>query len=92
MKYSKANSLRTQQNIALYGKSARHPVCLAALKLWGLDAKLEEVTKDVVLSEERVNSAKQQKKEVRALLDQFYKDGKQKDVIRAADALRRRMP
>ena len=81
----KANSLRTQRAIARFGKSARHPVCLAALELWELDAELKEA----VQIEKTVNSAKQQKKQARALLDRFYEEGKQKEAIQAAELVRK---
>jgi hypothetical protein len=43
----KANSLRAQQAIARFGKSAGHPLCLAALDLWRLDEELFALSKDV---------------------------------------------
>ena len=84
-----SNSLRTQRFIAQYGKSARHPVCQAALTLWGLDAKLEEVTKETAQTEKIVNNAKQQKEQLRGLYEQFYKGKKQKEVIQAEELLRK---
>ena len=62
MKYAKAHSLRTQQAIARYGKAARHPLCLAALELWRLDAELSKWSKNLVSIEEVLNSAKQMRK------------------------------
>src|SRR6266567_3328278 len=56
VKYAEANSLRTQQAIARFGKSARHPLCLAALEVWKLDEELSMQMKDVVLSEQVLNS------------------------------------
>ena len=88
MKYTKANSLRTQQAIAQYGKAARHPLCLAALGLWRLDAELSEQTKKVAQAWELVNSVKQQRKEAIWLIDQLYKEQKQKEVPQASAILR----
>jgi hypothetical protein len=89
VKYSTANTLRTQQFIAQYGKSARHPVCQAWVILRGFDAKFEEVTKEVAQTEKIVNSAKQQKEQVRGLYEQFYKEeGKQKEVIQGEALMR----
>jgi len=88
VKHATANTLLTQTFIARYGKSARHPVCQAWLTLRVFDAKLEEVTKEVAQTEKIVNSAKRQKKQVRGLYEQFYKEGKQKEVIRAEAFMR----
>ena len=71
MKYSKANTVHTQQFIAQYGKAARYPLCLAALGLWRLDAELSEQTKKVAQAWELVNSVKQQRKEAIWLIDQL---------------------
>jgi len=76
----RANSFRTQQAIAQFGKSARYPVCQAWLGIRVLDAEL----KGAVQFEETINSAKELKKQDRALLDLFYKEGKQREAIRAA--------
>ena len=84
-----ADSLRTRQAIARFGKAARHPLCLAALDLWALDAKSSKLKKDASSTEELLNSAERQKKQARALLDQFYKEGKQKETIEAAAVLRK---
>jgi hypothetical protein len=54
-----------------------------------MDAELEEIMKEAVQIEKTVNSAKQQKKQARALYEQFYKEGKQKEVIQAAELLRK---
>jgi len=88
VKYWKANTLRTQQFIAHYGKSARHPVCQAWLSLRRVDADLEEGIKKAVQIEKIVDSAKREKEQTRALYEQFYKEGKQKEVIQAAAVLR----
>src|SRR5262245_48672810 len=80
MKYGKANSLGTQQDIARYGKSARHPLCLAALDLWRLDEEVSVWTKKVVLREELVNSAKQMKESVHAMIGQFRREQKEKET------------
>jgi hypothetical protein len=52
-----------------------------------MDAELEESMKEAVQIEKTVNSAKQQKKQARALYEQFYKEGKQKEVIQVAALL-----
>ena len=88
MKYSKANTVHTQQFIAQYGKAARYPLCLAALGLWRLDAELSEQTKKVAQAWELVNSVKQQRKEAIWLIDQLYKEQKQKEVPQASAILR----
>jgi hypothetical protein len=85
----KADSLRTQQAISRFGKSARHPLCLAALDLWQLDAELLTRAKEIGVLAEVTSSAKKQKKQARALLDQFYKEEKQKDAIEAAALVRK---
>jgi hypothetical protein len=51
-----------------------------------MDADLEEGMKKALEIDEDVNSAKRQKEQARALYEQFYKEGKQKEVIQA-DAL-----
>jgi hypothetical protein len=89
VKYSKANTLHTQRFIARYGKAARYPVCQAAIRLWGLDADLEEGRKKAEQIEESVNSAKRQKEQVLALYEQFYKEGKQKEVIQVEALLQK---
>jgi hypothetical protein len=76
-----SHSFRTQQFIAHYGKSARHPVCQAWFSLQRFNADLEEGMKKAVQIDEDVNSAKRQKEEVRWMYEQFYKEGKQKEVI-----------
>jgi hypothetical protein len=87
MKYRKANSLRTQQAIARYGKSARHPLCLAALDLWRLDDEVSVWTKGVVLREDLVNSAKQLKERVQAEIAQFRREKKEKEINEASALL-----
>jgi hypothetical protein len=62
--YARANSLRTQQAIARFGKGARHPVCLAWLELAQMEAELSAQRKDVELSRETISEAKQNKQEV----------------------------
>ena len=66
MKYAKAHSLRAQQAVAGYGKAARHPLCLAALDLWRLDAELSAAIKKVGQVEELVNSTKQPRERAEA--------------------------
>jgi hypothetical protein len=80
----KANSLRTQQAIARFGKAARYPVCQAGLQLWQLDAELLKLSKDIVSLSDVLSSARKQKKQAIALYEQFHKEGKQKELIQAA--------
>ncbi len=89
MKYAKANSLRTQQAVAQFGKSARHPLCLAALGLWRTDAELSAHTKEAVLFEEVLNSAKQLKEEAQAAIKQFNEQRKEKEANLWAAQLRK---
>jgi hypothetical protein len=87
-KNTKANSLRTAKAVARFGKAARHPVCQAALQLWQFDAELLKWAKDICSLSEVLSSAKKQKKQARALLDQFYEEGKQREAIDAAALVR----
>jgi hypothetical protein len=80
VKYAKANSFRTQLAIAQFGKSTRHPLCLAALEIWRLDAELSVWTNKVVLAQGLVNSAKQMKEEVQAMIAQFRKERKERET------------
>jgi hypothetical protein len=89
VKYAKAHSLRTQEAVARFGKSARHPLCLAALELWKHDAELSTCTKHVVRAEEVVNSAKQLKEKAQASIKQFHKEGKEKEANQASAHLRK---
>ncbi len=89
MKYAKFNSLRTQQAIALFGKDARYPLCLAALEVWRLDAELKARTRDVALSEEVLKDAKPQEEQMQALLKQLHKERKEKEANEAAALLRK---
>ena len=89
MKDVRAYSLRTAQAIARFGKAARHPVCQAALQLWQFDAELLKWVKDICSLSEVLSSAKKQMKQARALLDQFYEEGKQKEAIQAAALVRK---
>jgi hypothetical protein len=84
VKVSKTYSLRTAQAFARYGKAARYPVCQAGLQLWQLDAELLKLAKDSCSLSEVLSSAKKLKKQAQALLDQFYKERREKDVIDAA--------
>jgi hypothetical protein len=68
----KPNSLRTQQAIARFGKSARHPLCQAALDLWKLDEELFDA---------------KQRKGVQALIKQFRKEPKAKEATQAYEAI-----
>src|SRR5207249_8513273 len=85
----KADSLRTQQAIARFGKAARHPLCLAALDLWQWDAEMSVPMKDLVLREELVNSAKQLKEAAQAEIAQFRKERKRKEANEASALLRK---
>lgn len=87
MKYTKANSLRTQQAISRFGKSARYPVCQAWLGLRALDEFFEELMKEAVQILEAVNDAKQLKEQVQALIKQFRKEGKTKEANQASALL-----
>lgn len=89
MKSAKADSLRTQQAVARFGKSARHPLCLAALALWRVDAELSVRTKDIVAREELVNSAKQLKEDAQALIKRLQKEQKEKEANQASPLLRK---
>jgi hypothetical protein len=84
MKYGKAHSLRRQQAIARYGKSARHPLCLAALGLWRLDEELSVWTKKVGLREELLKRAKQLKQEVQVMIGQFRREQQEKEANEAS--------
>ena len=89
VKYAKANSLRTQQTIAEFGKSARHPLCLAALELWRLDAELSVRTKAVEEAGKFVSDIKQQRGQALALVNHFLKEqGKGVETQQAHTLLR----
>jgi hypothetical protein len=87
MKYGRANSLRTQEAIARYGKSARHPLCLAALDLWRLDEEVSMWTKEVGLREELVNRTKQMKERIQGIIAQFRREQKEKETNEASALL-----
>lgn len=90
MKYSKANTVRTQQFIAQYGKAARYPVCQAALTILRMDdGEFSALTKDVVRSEELVNSVKQKKEEAQAAIEQLNKQQREKEANIWAEFLRK---
>jgi hypothetical protein len=89
VKAAKANSLRTQQDIARYGKAARHPLCQAALDLWRLDAEVSKWTKEIVLSEELVKRTKQMKENAQALIKQFHKERNEKEANKVSALLRK---
>jgi hypothetical protein len=80
VKYTKANTLRTQQFIAWYGKSARFPVCQAWLSLRGLRADLSERMKDEVSVEKDLNRAKELKEEAEGAIKQLRKERKEKEA------------
>jgi hypothetical protein len=89
VKNAKAYSLRTAQAVARYGKAAQHPVCQAGLQLWRVDAELLKLAKGICSLSEVLSSARKQKKQAQALLDCLYEQGKQKEVIEAADLVRK---
>jgi hypothetical protein len=83
----KADSLRTQQAVARFGKSARHPLCLAALALWRVEDETSKYAEYAKCLGEDLLSMKRQKEQARALYERLYKEGKQKEAIRAAELL-----
>lgn len=90
VKYAKTNTVNTQRFIAQYGKAARYPLCQAALTiLREEDGEFSALTKDVALSEERVNSVKQLKEEAQAAIDHFNKQRKEKEANLCAALLRK---
>jgi hypothetical protein len=86
-KNTKADSLRTAKAVARFGKAARHPVCQAALQLWQFDAKLLKWAKDICSLSEILSSAKKQKKQAQALIEQFRKKRKEKEASEASALL-----
>ena len=87
MKDSKANSFRTEQAIARFGKAARHPLCQAWLSLREWQLESSNYDGDAAASLRLLKDAEQQQKQARALYEQFYKEGKQKEAIQAAALL-----
>jgi len=85
VKYAKANSFHTQLAIAQFGKSARHPLCLAALSLWRLDEEVSRWSNEVVRAEELVNSARQ----LSDWAQQLRKERKKKEASQASALLRK---
>jgi hypothetical protein len=55
---AKFPSYRTQQAIAQFGKSARHPLCLAALELWRVKGQAREYAKDALSLRELFSQGK----------------------------------
>jgi len=84
VKYSKANTLQTQQFIARYGKAARYPVCQAAIRLWSVRDEIRKYAQEAPSLGGLLNSVKQQREQARELHEQIYKEGKQKETIEAA--------
>lgn len=80
MKYSKANTVHTQEFIAQYGKAARYPICQAWLSLRRLRAELSERMKDEVSVEDVLSSTKLLKKQVEAAIEQLCEEQKEKEV------------
>lgn len=89
MKYDQTHSLRTQQAIAQFGKCARHPVCLAALDFWRLDAEVLAHTKAVASVEELLNDVKQNREEAQTLIEQFRRERREKEAIEVSSNLRK---
>jgi hypothetical protein len=89
VKNSKSNSLRTQQAIARFGKSALHPLCQAALKFWQINAEFSALTKRVKQTKQLVSELKQKRKDTAALINRFYKAHKQKEAAQAASIMQR---
>jgi hypothetical protein len=89
VKYAKTNTLQTQQAIARFGKSARHPLCLAALDLWRLDEELSAPKKMIVRDWELVKSLEQRRQEAIWLIEQFNKQRKQIEASQASATLRK---
>jgi hypothetical protein len=87
--FVKTSSLRTQQAVARYGKAARHPLCLAALDLWRLDAEVSKWTKAIVFSEELVKRTKQMKENVQTVSKQFHKERNEKEANQVSALLRK---
>lgn len=84
-----ATTLRTEQAVARYGKAARHPLCLAALELWRLDAEVSKWTKEIVLSAELVKRTKEMKENAQALIKQFHKERNEKEANQVSALLRK---
>jgi uncharacterized protein YeaO (DUF488 family) len=89
VKFTKTTSLRTQQAVARYGKAAGHPLCLAALDLWRLNAEVSKWTKEIVLFEELVKRTKQMKENAQALIKQFHKERNEKEANQVSALLRK---
>ena len=85
---TKFPSYRTQQAIAQFGKSARHPLCLAALRLWQVKDETHKYAKDAESLGELLVKARRLKEQARASYERLYKEGKQKGAIQAAALLR----
>jgi hypothetical protein len=82
---TKFPSHRTQEAIARFGKAARHPLCLAWLRLREREEVLHDVMKGTEEACRSLDSAKQLKGKFIALYRQFCKEGKEKQAIRAAE-------
>jgi hypothetical protein len=87
VKVSKAYSLRAAQDVARYGKAARHPLCQAALELWRMDDDLPGLMKQNAEVVELVCKARQQKKQAQALVEQFRTEGKASEAKEATALL-----
>lgn len=88
MKYAKSHSLRTQEAVARFGPSARHPVCLAALDFWRQHAELLAQAKALALREEDVSSAEQLREKARALIQRIRDEQKGKEARDVSALLR----
>ena len=85
-----ANTLRTEEAIARFGKAAWHPLCQAWLRLREEETEYKKVMKDLNSFDGLPNAVRLQKEQSKALLDWLYKEGKQKEAIQA-DALYHRL-
>src|SRR5262249_50983024 len=79
-----AESLRTREYVARFGKAARHPVCQMAICLWGWNAKLSAQGAKVVEARKLLNDLKQSRKRAAALIDHYHKAQKGKETAELA--------
>jgi hypothetical protein len=80
-------SLRTQRAISEFGNAAWHPLCQAWLSFSKRQSEYSKYEGEAAASLRLLKGAEQQKKQARTLYEQFYKEGKQKEVIQAAALL-----
>lgn len=82
MKNRESNSIDAQQDIAQFGKAARHPLCQAWLGQKRSQQRLLKLRKEAEELLEGLKHAQQIKKEAQGLLDKFYEE-RREDVIEA---------